>query len=338
MTRRFWVLTIGTALCSGIVPACLGPWKSADPEVRTKLQPIVAGEAVTPYQQTPLPQPMPASGPGQPSLRAENFGQTTEVKPLPMPAPPDQAPAAPKTAVAAVDRSEVFASAKPADDPPLLAAFRCFLEKRPEQASEQLKDWDKSSQEVLIGLLAVTSRFADGVPKKTKSSEEAVGRLVEGLNGVLTALRPRTPLKIEKMCFCSRIKTFGVYDPLPDRIQLRPDDEVPIYVELRNFSSSERRLPSGEVHYVIRLASSYEIQDEQGKTVYKDTFLREGETADESRTLRNDFFDNYAFTVPKLKPGPYTLCIIIEDRGTEPSRTVTGTLDFYVLPGKVRGG
>jgi len=40
--------------------------------------------------------------------------------------------------------------------------------------------------------------------------------------------------------------------------------------------------------------------------------------------------------VPDIPPGLYTLWIQVEDRGTNPPRTVRGSLDFHVtnLPGQ----
>jgi hypothetical protein len=109
-------------------------------------------------------------------------------------------------------------------------------------------------------------------------------------------------------------------------------------VELRNFSTNERKLPSGETRHVIRLVSSYEIQDENRNIVYQDVFLRDRDAADESRTLRHDYFENYVFTVPALKPGFYTLWIKVEDVGTEPPRAVRGSLDFHVSLASAQGG
>jgi hypothetical protein len=107
-----------------------------------------------------------------------------------------------------------------------------------------------------------------------------------------------------------------------------------IYFVLRNFRTHEVKRPGGETRYVVRLASSFVIveDDEPHKVVRKGTFVGDRpEGADESRTPRHDYFVNYEFPVPDLPPGPYNLVIQVEDRGSNPPRTIQGKpLYFYV--------
>jgi hypothetical protein len=227
-----------------------------------------------------------------------------------------------------VSDSQPATAPRPTPEHPLVAALRCQLEKRPEDADNILASYDPSNRELISRLLALVARFAN--PALCKSKSRDAGDLIEELNRILASLRSCGPLKIEKICFCNRIKTYGVYEPLSERVQFRPDDQVQIYVELRNFSTLELKMPNGDTRHLIRLRSSYEIQDETRKTLHQDVFLRDREAADESRTPRQDYFENYVLTVPPLKPGHYILWITIEDLGTEPPRSVKGSLDFHV--------
>jgi hypothetical protein len=266
----------------------------------------------------------------------------------PEPAPDRRTDAAPEIKAPSADTAQIeppkitttcpFPETKSLTDHPIVAALQCRLDKRPEEARRLLEKYDARTHEFLFGLLGLMARFAEPPPSKSQSPD--AGEIIEELRGLMDPLRPRAPLKIEKMCFCNRIKTFGVYEPMADRIQFRPDDHVQVYVELRNFATSERRLPNGDVRHVINLRSSYEIHDENRQPVFEDVFLRERDAADESRTQRNDYFENYVFTVPKLKPGFYTVWIKVEDLGTEPPRTAKRSLDFQVpsTPAQVTRG
>ena len=154
--------------------------------------------------------------------------------------------------------------------------------------------------------------------------------MLEELNSVMMPLRSQAALVIEKICFCQRIETFGIYEPLPADHRFRPGDLVHIYAEVRNFSPRRVELPSGQVSYVVELASSAEIEDYAGNRVYPQEITFHRRKPDESRTLRQDYFDNYHFVVPDLPPGAYKLWIQVEDVGTRPSRKARRSLDFYV--------
>lgn len=222
------------------------------------------------------------------------------------------------------------------DDPPLLAALRCFLDKRPEDAVSRLKGFEQANQEMLLSLLPLAARLTEGSVNRMNTQE--MGALLDGLNQIQTNLQPHAPLAIQKICFCRAIATFGVYEPLPPEHRFRRGDRVQVYVELRNFTSQEIKLPSGYSKHVIDLVSSAEILDVAGNKAWPHpiVFQRKGPKADESLTRRQDYFDNYGFYVPDIPPGLYTLWIQVEDRGTNPPRTVRGSLDFHVtnLPGQ----
>jgi hypothetical protein len=318
------------------MPACLHTGGNGGTVARSAASSRSAGPAVadaapvTSYH--PLPQPAPPAEPHAPEPFAV-AAQPPEAQAVPPEAPaaeipPPEPPSSSLPAAGSADRAQPAPAAEPsALDSPASAALRCLLDRRPDQAVGQLKDVEQPRQDVLLGLLALSARFAEAGPVKAGD----LGELVDRLDGLVAPLRPLAPLKIEHMCFCRRIKTFGVYDPLPDRAPFRADEQVQVYVELKNFATAEVRRPGGEIRHVIKLASSYEIQDERRRAVCGDTFQRDGDTADESRTPRHDYFENYTFTVPPgLKPGLYTLVIRVDDLGTDPPRSVQRSLDFYV--------
>lgn len=223
------------------------------------------------------------------------------------------------------------------EEPPLVRALRCYLEKRPAEAIACLKDCDKLSQELLLCVLPVAARLGEGDIERASPEEAAV--LAEQLDGVESRLRPRAALAIDRMCFCRRIETFGVYEPLSDGPAFRPGEWAQVYVELRNFSCEHQDGGPAALEYTTRLVSSAEIRDRAGRKVWpagpgRLSFRRKG--PQESRSAWHDYFDNYSLRVPELPAGPYTLWIEVQDAPT--GRAVRRSLDFRVdAAGQGRG-
>ena len=334
MTRRHWVFTLGVGLCGGLLSGCTHahPRSVAASERviatpgREEAQGIVAAPAA-PYAQF-----------GPPGLKTKDAPSAETAG---APRPPEDPPAPPAITIGpptdlAPDGSagtslEPVVAAKAAENPALMEALRCFLEKRPEEALCKLKDLDKASQDLLVGLLPVVARLGAG--NLDKATPQEIAELTDGLDRVLAPLRARAPLTMETICFCQKIGAFGVYEPLPPEHRFREGEPVQIYVQLRNFTSTTQPSPSGPGKHVIQLAGSAEIYDEAGNKVWPhDTlvFERRGAQADESRTLRHDYFERYTFIVPRIPPGTYVLRVRVEDRGTQPPRVVRGSLDFRI--------
>jgi hypothetical protein len=225
----------------------------------------------------------------------------------------------------AAPEAQPQAAAKPPDEPPLVGALRCCLDKHPADAVSRLGCYDKTNQELLLCILSLAARLTEG-----RLQPQDLVVVLEELNSMMIPLRSQAALSIEKMCFCRGIWTFGVYEPLPTDHHFRPGERVQIYVELRNFSSRKIQHPSGEVTHVVELVSSADIEDYAGNKVSREEIIFHRKKPDESRTLRSDYFDNYHFFVPDIAPGAYKLWIQVEDVGTRPSRKVRRSLDFYV--------
>jgi hypothetical protein len=295
-----------------------------------------ATEAAISYATVPPPPPSPAV---QPAPAVQAAAEAAQLLPaqepqVPGPALAKDAFTEPKAEITQAAASDLTTPHKPPEDPPPVAALRCFLDKRPEDATDCLKNADKTNQELLLCILPLAARLNEG--KLSQLPPEEVDALVQELTGLTVPLRARAPLVIVKSGFCESIKTFGVYQPWPDSHRFRHGDRVQIYVELRNFASKEQKLPSGEVRHVVQLVSSAEIRDYANKVVAKIDFQRDG--PDESRTLRHDYFDTYSFWVSdNVQPGSYTLWITVEDRGTVPPRRAKQSLDFHVANLSVQG-
>jgi hypothetical protein len=214
-----------------------------------------------------------------------------------------------------------------AEEPALLVALRSYLNQRPEQAAVVLERYPEPNRELLLGLLPLAVRLAEGSLRQAGPHEVAV--LLEQLRSLVTPLRALAGLSIEKMCFCKQIKNYGVYEPLPEDHPFRPGEYIQLYAELRNFSSEWC-----EPFYVTRLTSEVEIRDYEGHTVLRQGF-KDQERPDRSQTLRHDYFNNYHFCIPaSIPPGRYTLWLHVTDVPTK--RTAKRSLDLRItsLPTK----
>lgn len=335
MARRHWVFTLGVGLCGGLLSGCSHAHPRSVTASGRAAAPPVRDEAPG-IETTPAPA-APYAQFGPPGVKAKD---TSAAEPGGAPRPPEDPPAPPAITIGPPTdlppegspgtSLEPVVAEKARENPALVEALRCFLEKRPEEAPCKLKDLDEASQELLLGLLPVVARLGAG--NLDKASPQDIAELIDGLDRVLAPLRARAPLTIEALCLCQKIGGFGVYEPWPPEHRFREGDPVHIYVQLKNFTTTPQPAPSGPGKHVIQLAGSAEICDEAGNRVWPHeiVFERRGPQTDESRTPRHDYCERYIFCVPKVPPGVYVLRVRVEDRGTQPPRVVRGSLDFRV--------
>jgi hypothetical protein len=217
----------------------------------------------------------------------------------------------------------------PPEDPPLVAALRCLLEKRGDEAVGHLLGYDKFTQQMLLYLLPVVATAGSGSLESAPPHE--LGNLMDQLVRAEDVLRPRAPLVIERMCYCRDITGWGVCEELREDHPFRPGELVEVYAELRN-CLAERKADGWEV----RLAGTVEIRDPAGKS--KPWLVHpERVTIDRTRTPRRDHFRSFRFWIPdNLRPGQYTLQLQISDLASKPPRVAQRTLQLWITtrPGK----
>jgi hypothetical protein len=222
-------------------------------------------------------------------------------------------------------QSKVPDELKRKPDPALVSALRCFLERRPVEAVESLKAYDKASQEFLLPMLPIAARVAEGGFNKVDAADATV--FVSQLDQLREMLARRSNLLITQMRLCQRVRGFGVYEPWGDDHPFEPRQSMDIYVEVQNFSNQR-----GGNGYAIQLLSSAEVHDVHGGIAWSPTFR---EDAERSQTPRHDFFRYYWIPIPSnVQPGRYTLCLTITDVPT--GRTATRSLGFQIAPSHVR--
>jgi hypothetical protein len=215
---------------------------------------------------------------------------------------------------------------------PLAEALNCFLDNKHDEALRHLQAYDAETQDLFLRLLPAMSILSK--KKLTELSAAEVAVLHEQLYSLASTLRTRTPLTIDKCCFCEWVKGYGDYKPLPEGHAFgaatanRVGDLVQLYVELRNFANEPR-----QGWYVTRFSSSVEICDSRGELAWSNRFDDETKPI-RSRTQLHDWYNNYLFHIPKnLPPGTYRLTIQVADETIPESRRVARqTLELRVAP------
>jgi hypothetical protein len=343
MARPAWmmVITAGLGVCFG--PGCLRSWRQDSSETIQQIGPdseaLWTGKISSPYH--PLPE--------------RKIRWQDEIKDSVQPVNYPDAEAKPegkshgkidldceKADQDAGRNSPVITLAPPTPpDPPVVAALRALLEKRPGEALDLLKNYDKANQDILLCLLPLAVRLAEGSLQHPHPGELAV--VLEQLRTLERSLAERSALGIEKMCLCRRIDSYGVYEKAPDDwayaagVGDQAGELVQVYVELRNFANKQQGSS-----YETCLASTLEIRDYRGNLVWRRDFPAQ---PDQSHSPRHDYFINYRFALPPhLPPGSYVLWIQVKDLTGQPGkdvpvyRTARRSLDFRVRgTGTARG-
>jgi hypothetical protein len=339
MVRLDWLVAVGAGLAFGLLPGCAVTTRRDQvvPEVPPLPVPQVAEplppppqSVGSPYHATAVHAPPPptvvvqASPPSTPRVPLLPPADELTVRPVNL----SESPAPSREAVQVVSRQtpaplpEVHA--KPLDDPPLVAALRCYLNRRPGEAIKWLDRYEKPNQELLLVLLPLAARMTEGSVDKADPQE--VAALLNQLDGLTAPLRRRAPLEITRACFCKWIDRFGSYEPFPTNYAFRPGEEVNVYVEILNFSTELR----GQV-YTTRLATSLEIRDYYDNRKWPEPGGKDDGPVTKmsaSRSELHDFYNLCSFQIPRLAHGDYKLCINVTDLPT--GRTARYELDFRI--------
>jgi hypothetical protein len=205
------------------------------------------------------------------------------------------------------------------------------LEKHRDEATALLQRYGQANRDMLFTLLRLSGHVGEGELERVPPQDLAL--MLDQLNTLALALRLRAPLALEKVCFCRKIVTFGVYDPLGPLPEFqaetpgRPGERVQVYAEVRNFASRAQGL-----YFETHLAGALEIHNLQRERVYKKSMPP---CVDRSRTLRQDYFVVFDFPLPPLPAGSYTLWVQVKDVTPGPGGAVTPriarrSLDFRV--------
>jgi hypothetical protein len=222
---------------------------------------------------------------------------------------PSQEPTPPAPPAAPPEARMDLRPAPPAKlDAPSVQALRALLERHPdEEVREPLKRYDPATRAALLVLLESVAQMEQGGGIAQLSPRD-LAAWMERLNGLTGLLRSKAQLMLDKMCFCSRIESFGQFKPLENTC-FQPGEDVHVYVQVRNFASRSRKGGG----YSTALKGKLEIYDEYNSEKPFMCWHSQLHT-DDSWTPRQDYFVNFRFQVPrKCPPGSYTVYITVED-------------------------
>lgn len=351
MARRDWLLILGSAsvcLLAGCLRNSLNPEvqppRRPPAEIASRLPPpVFPTQPRSDYQLTTPerseqsearaePPPEPPPGP-EVVIREEAQSSPVQATVVARPKPEAAAPARlPEKALEPEGPPEPPTPSKPAPDPPVVQALCYLLDQHPDKAADLLRRYDSSQQELLQALLPLVARSSQAGLEH--ASAEELTTLLNQVNAVAQALRARAPLALDHRTFCSCIRNFGDYEPLPPCPQFQagmdghPGERLQVYVEVRNFTSR----PRGPYHETT-LSSRLEIMDFHRQVVWFKDFEP---CVDRSRSPRQDYFINFQFFLPpRIPQGDYTLRVQVWDgprpkKGRPAPRAAECSLDFGV--------
>ncbi len=266
--------------------------------------------------------------PDRPSPSAQGAGNVPE-GPVTSTAPAAQTPGPHIAYNAPATSAEPSAPEPPATspkEPPLLAFMRLYLEKRPAEAVAQLSTFDKTRQDLLLGLLSLATGLTEGETNKIQP-EQAV-MILNKLASIAAPLKSTAPLMLSGACLCNIVKDFGQRQALPADHVYPQGAHVEFYVEVQNFSNVRRRNGTYEV-WEVWLTSSADLCDSEGNLIPNThiDYYKGGPEATQTSSPRRDYHRGYTLELPpSLPPGRYMIRLRVKDVPTERIATQTFTL------------
>ncbi len=255
MRRRVLLIQLATAALLGLPAGCLPGQVVQNPDSLPAAGPVIPNRPAPPVGPADASLPQGATeSPGRPSPYQifpnppENRQATLNVAAAQDPVnPPDPPGALPQSGeppiiqAAAANPSQpivpALAQQTPADSG-LLAALKALLKNLPEEEARRYLDKVQAGNlSLLLQVLLSDQSTAD------RLTEKEAAALLHQVDALAAVLRKRAPLQLPRICFCRKIKAFGVYDPLPDNPVFEagenglPGERVLVYVEVRNFAT-----------------------------------------------------------------------------------------------------
>jgi len=226
---------------------------------------------------------------------------------------------------------EAEASRPPADDRPaerqahiqrqVYLRMLYLMAAEPEKAQLPIADVDVVDQEFWTSMFWGMSNYFD--VEQTGDPGTRAAQTIAQLNAAARQLQSVADLELRNVSFSQQIDGWGLYDRF-ERDEFEPGQEVLLYSEIRNFSSEA----TAAGLYRTLISSTLEIvRAGQEDTVVEQVDL--GQTDDQCRGRRTDFFHSYRMTIPaQLTSGAYQLRLSVEDKHT--GRFATQTIGFTV--------
>ncbi|VTS06887.1 hypothetical protein [Tuwongella immobilis] len=275
---------------------------------------------VTTVEPPPMAGPAPMVGPTAANASAATRDAMPQPDPIPVVNPFRTAELATVNVAAATTLTMLSENQRlsTVPEPPLLQVLRSYLDHQPERSLDQLQAFPPENLDLVQALIPPLVRLSEGSLESATADELTV--LVDQLQAAADRLRSRAALTMGAICFCQRIHKYGVYEPMPMPYRFSVGEMAELYVELRNVAC----VPAAGQGYRTHLSSSLELRDAANHVIWRS----ECDRADQTLSLRRDYYLNYRFQVPRMPDGVYTLAVQITDRPTQ--RSIRQSMEVHI--------
>jgi hypothetical protein len=182
-------------------------------------------------------------------------------------------------------------------------------------------------REVVAAIVDALVNFRNGV---RQDANQPLSQKVRPLLDMAARVRAQGDLSIPTVALCSKVQTFGVYDPISTQFPVDHEHPVILYCEIENFSSSV----DANHMYHTRLSQEVVLYTEQGQPVWSN---KTATVDDASRRERQDFFLAWLIHLPQsLGIGQYILKVTVTDQ--QSNRVAEATLPISITTGAPAAG
>lgn len=180
-----------------------------------------------------------------------------------------------------------------------------FLQDEPVPDLDAIAGLPGEDRELLTAVIDALSNFRNGV---RADNNMLLSQKIKPLLDLAGRLRSQAELSIPTIALCSKVKRFGIYEPMPGRFAAGKLSYTIAYVELDNVSARKND-EKGE--WESRLTQQAVLYTDDGQPVWSNE--RQSIT-DRSRNRRQDFFAAQTIELlPSLTIGRYLLKVTVED-------------------------
>lgn len=180
-----------------------------------------------------------------------------------------------------------------------------FLQDEPVPDLDAIAGLPGEDRELLTAVVDALSNFRNGA---RADNNMLLSQKIKPLLDLAGRLRSQAELSIPTIALCSKVKRFGIYEPMPGRFAAgRVSNFTLVYCELDNVSA--RKNEKGE--WESRLSQQAVLYKEDGQAVWSN---ERHSVTDRSRNRRQDFFSAQTIELlPSLAIGRYLLKVTVED-------------------------
>ncbi|HEV2688312.1 MAG TPA: hypothetical protein VGV35_07150, partial [Bryobacteraceae bacterium] len=174
---------------------------------------------------------------------------------------------------------------------------------------QKLAGLGNEDREILAAVMDGLSNFRTAA---RADNNMLLSRKVRPILEAADRLRTQAELTIPTVALCSRVNTYGSYEPFdPARFTAGTEHEVVVYCEVENFSS---QLDS-QRFWETSLREEIVLYSDQGMQVWTPDRVAPRPTMDRSRARRRDFFLGRLIRLPaNLSIGRYILKVSVVDQ------------------------